>query len=40
MVLKFYLDKNFGNEEVMKKFVEINNVYEVLVDREKWGIYD
>jgi hypothetical protein len=40
LALKFHPDKNPGNEEATKKFAEINNAYEVLVDREKRGIYD
>jgi len=40
LALKFHPDKNPGNEEATKKFAEINNAYEVLVDKEKRGIYD
>lgn len=39
MVLKYYLDKNkeFNVEE---KFKEIVEVYDVLSDFKKWGLYD
>ncbi|KAI3887663.1 hypothetical protein MKX03_036888 [Papaver bracteatum] len=40
LALKYHPDKNQGNEEANKKFAEINNVYEVLADREKRSIYD
>jgi DnaJ-class molecular chaperone len=32
--LKFHLEENLGNEDATKKFVEINDVYEVLVEKE------
>eukprot|EP00250_Pteridium_aquilinum_P009140 c18467_g1_i1 orf=397-1437(-) len=40
LALKFHPDKNPGNEEATKRFAEINNAYEVLIDREKRNIYD
>lgn len=39
LALKYHPDKNPG-EEATKKFAEINNAYEVLIDREKRNIYD
>lgn len=40
LALKYHPDKNPGNEEATKKFAEINNAYEVLIDKEKRNIYD
>ncbi|MCO5599443.1 hypothetical protein L7F22_053547 [Adiantum nelumboides] len=40
LALKYHPDKNPGNEEATKRFSEINNAYEVLIDREKRNIYD
>ncbi|KAH7445181.1 hypothetical protein KP509_02G111300 [Ceratopteris richardii] len=40
LALKYHPDKNPGNEEATKRFAEINNAYEVLIDREKRNIYD
>lgn len=40
LALKYHPDKNPGNEEAPKKFAEINNAYEVLIDGEKRNIYD
>eukprot|EP00246_Nothoceros_aenigmaticus_P008353 TRINITY_DN22978_c0_g1_i1.p1 TRINITY_DN22978_c0_g1~~TRINITY_DN22978_c0_g1_i1.p1 ORF type:complete len:354 (-),score=79.88 TRINITY_DN22978_c0_g1_i1:265-1326(-) len=39
LALQYHPDKNPG-EEATKKFAEINNAYEVLVDKEKRQIYD
>ncbi|KAH7365566.1 hypothetical protein KP509_18G035300 [Ceratopteris richardii] len=40
LALKYHPDKNAGNQEATKRFAEINNAYEVLIDREKRNIYD
>ncbi|EPS66939.1 hypothetical protein M569_07836, partial [Genlisea aurea] len=40
LALQYHPDKNPGNEEANKKFAEINNAYEVLIDSEKRQIYD
>ncbi|KAJ7535489.1 hypothetical protein O6H91_12G036100 [Diphasiastrum complanatum] len=40
LALKYHPDKNPGNEEATKRFAEINNAYEVLLDKEKRKIYD
>lgn len=37
---KYHPDKNQGNEEAHKKYVEINKAYEILNDPEKRQIYD
>lgn len=39
LALQYHPDKNPG-EEATKKFAEINNAYEVLIDKEKRQIYD
>jgi DnaJ-class molecular chaperone len=38
--LKFHPDKNKGDETARKKFVEINEAFEVLSDEDKRQIYD
>lgn len=40
LALKYHPDKNKGDEEAGKKFVEIGTAYEVLSDAEKRKIYD
>lgn len=40
LALKYHPDKNPGNEEANKKFADISNAYEVLMDSEKRNIYD
>ncbi|EFJ14233.1 hypothetical protein SELMODRAFT_109399, partial [Selaginella moellendorffii] len=40
LALKYHPDKNPGNEEANKKFTELTNAYEVLIDEEKRQIYD
>eukprot|EP00331_Platyophrya_macrostoma_P006784 CAMPEP_0176424888 /NCGR_PEP_ID=MMETSP0127-20121128/11088_1 /TAXON_ID=938130 /ORGANISM="Platyophrya macrostoma, Strain WH" /LENGTH=350 /DNA_ID=CAMNT_0017805997 /DNA_START=32 /DNA_END=1084 /DNA_ORIENTATION=- len=37
---KYHPDKNQGNDEAHKKYVEINKAYEILNDPEKRQIYD
>lgn len=38
--LKYHPDKNKGDEEARKKFVEITEAYEILSDEEKRQLYD
>lgn len=40
MSAKYHPDKNQGNEEAHKRFVEINKAYGILADPEKRQIYD
>lgn len=38
--VKYHPDKNAGDPEAHKKFIEVNKAYEVLTDKEKKQMYD
>ncbi|GAA5860165.1 hypothetical protein JCM8547_009211 [Rhodosporidiobolus lusitaniae] len=40
MALKHHPDRNQGSEEAAKKFKEVSEAYEVLIDKDKRAIYD
>lgn len=38
--IKFHPDKNPGDQEAAKKYLEVNKAYEILTDPEKKQLYD
>lgn len=40
MSIKFHPDRNAGDDEIQKKYVEIKRAYEILIDVSKRITYD